>query len=137
MKKIKWLTEEQVQRAARRGRKAALLCSIKHWEQLSSADREQVRDRGSFYVLCNYCALCTRYDFGNKSFTACNDCKLHCLTQQGRQGSPWGRALDAFDLVDDCDSRSWRTWKRTSKALLRRIIKLYESEYGEYTNVER
>ena len=134
--KIKWLTEKQVQRAAKRGRKAALLCSIKHWEQLSSANTEQIKALfNSYYLTCTFCALCTRYNFTGRTRNACGNCKLFCLGKLPDFGGAWYKASDAFDSYETFRiCRAWTRWKRASKALLRRIIKLYESEYGEYTN---
>lgn len=136
--KIKWLTKKQVQRAALRGRKAAILCSIKHWEQLSSADQKQVQGLDDASICCGHCALCTKYDFIGRGHGACGDCKLHCLVKSGGIPGFWSKASGAFDNVKEfADSKSWARWKRASKAVLRKIIKLYESEYGEYINVQR
>ena len=133
MKKIKWLTEKQVKKAAMRGRKAALLCSIKHWEQLSSANKEQIMDVPDNHTHCNFCALCIKYDFIQFSSIVCSDCGLHCLRGRGTKSGIWCRASDTFgDYQEFQIAPDWIKWKRTSKALLRRIIKLYEREYGAY-----
>lgn len=129
----KWLTEKQVKKAAAHGRKAALLCSIKHWEQLSSANKEQILALAFDHICSEFCALCLRYDFIKRSWSACAHCGLHCVEIRGTQPGMWQKAKRAFDSYREhyC-SQGWAKWKRASKALLYRIIKLYEKEYGEY-----
>lgn len=133
MKKIRWLTAEQVERAAVRGRKAALLCSIKHWEQLSSASKEQILNIPHDYLCREFCALCTRYDYNIADSLACASCKLNCLNTGGIRRGSWYKASYAHSsyLKHRC-LWDWAEWKWASKALLRRVIKLYEKEYGVY-----
>lgn len=133
MKKIKWLTEKQVQKAAERGRKAALLCSIKHWEQLSSADKKQILGLPQNYLTCDFCTLCTKYKFSYIDFFACLDCGLYCLVEFRHRPAMWYKAANAFTNYRSYkDTLDWINWKRASKMLLRKIIRLYESEYGTY-----
>lgn len=132
MKMIKWLTEEQVAKAAGRGRKAALLCSIKHWEQLSTASKSQISKLPPANIRNKYCALCMKCCYIGQVY-ACRACGLNCLQASAKRNGIWYRASCAFDSYQEhpCE-QGWMTWKRVSKAILRRIIKLYEKEYGLY-----
>lgn len=75
---MRWLTLQQVERAAKRGPKAALKCSMKHWEQDATATFEEMKDYSE--IQDNdpgsgaFCALCEYYEQRN---LGCENCILY------------------------------------------------------------
>ena len=64
---MNWLTQKQVEVAAKKGHKSALACSCEHWEQLSTATLDEITQHPSdahVFTTSVFCALCRRY--GNK-----------------------------------------------------------------------
>ncbi len=84
-----YLTPQDVIKAAKESEKAAIICSIKHWEQIVEAPREDLKQcpMGS-----SLCALCVRAE------DCCGDCPLkNCLTV----GSNYDEASHArYDLQE-------------------------------------
>jgi len=63
---MKWVTEEQAERAAKRGLLAAVRCSKKHWWQARKASEEELTDaydKDEFSVYYDRCALCEYRSF--------------------------------------------------------------------------
>jgi len=63
---IKWLTIEEIEVEAEKGHNEALLCSIKHWEQIKAAGAKLYWESSQFGVVlvtigASFCALCRRY----------------------------------------------------------------------------
>lgn len=99
---MKWLTQEQVTAAAASSKEDALKCAIKHWEQLCSATIQELRaayDARQVALGGEYCALCQWIDLSSRS-KSCRECYLGAkdlLCESA--GSPWRKALHAFDQV--------------------------------------
>jgi len=76
---MRWLLKKTIEKAAKKSDKAALDCTIKHWEQLASVSYEaylRAVDRKDVSFYCRYCALCLRhYDHG----TPCPLKKRRCM----------------------------------------------------------
>ena len=70
-KEIKWLTQAEINKAAEKSKKAAILISIEHWKQIRSATEKQYEE-AYFQKLVGdtntYCGLCQRYQ--------CRQCPL-------------------------------------------------------------
>ena len=60
---MKWLTQKEIQVAAKKGRRPALECSIEHWRQLAGATEAELQ-KGSksnrISIGTGRCALCVR-----------------------------------------------------------------------------
>jgi len=100
--KIRWLTIEEINLAAKAGRKEAFLNCEHHWWQLSHATLDQyikapVKTHGDF------CALCVRYT------GKCNSCKLYCPLVWRRVG----KAVCEGDPV---------AWKKATRAMHAHIV---------------
>jgi len=124
---MRWITKEEVRKAARVGRREALLCSIRHWVQLTVATPDQLQYAKKKYSSgiiggCNiirsgYCALCTRYNFDQRHTQACKSCRLDCLPLWRVASEAWNR-------------RDWVVWYIVAGKVLEKLKKLYRKEYG-------
>lgn len=121
-----WLTIDQIQKAAKKSRKAALECSREHWRQLSEATAKELRQAwlsGSVAIGSEDCSLCQRY---GHDVLGCGRCPLNvaghrCITM----GSIWRRAQRHFHaILDDNDTKAWRSWKRAAKAMYKKLCEL-------------
>ena len=68
-----YLTIEQVKREARRSDRAAIRCSIKHWEELRDAPLKDLRRRDNIWPFAVFCALCRRH---KREMDVCDGCPL-------------------------------------------------------------
>jgi len=61
---MKWLTKAEVKREAKKGEIPAIKCSLKHWDQISSATRQELIRKlrsGKRLITGDSCALCQRH----------------------------------------------------------------------------
>src|SRR5512146_1422609 len=123
---IKWLTQAQVQAAAKKGRKAAIACSQEHWRQLSTATRQDLLGWGSLYsiIRAGFCATCVLY-----SPKYCNGCPL---SPQGKHliccCNAWRCANHALDTIDSvgvlrATPQEWSRWKRAAKRMYQLLLR--------------
>lgn len=131
---MNWLTQEEIQAAAKKGRKQALLCSIEHWRQLSGATwRELVygERKNLVHDSGDECPLCNRYD----------EC-LYCPLKSA--GECCGETDSAYDRTDRTNFTNWhdktnylkkknypqyhREAKKMHKVLVDVYKKLYEGK---------
>lgn len=114
---MEWLTREQVAKAAKKSRKAALECSREHWRQLSTATAKEMReyelDTNDDGFGCDYCACCVRFYYGTYR---CSECPLKEHGYACEEiGSPWAVASDAyFSWSNSGGAAKWRAWKAAS-----------------------
>jgi hypothetical protein len=84
---MKFLTKKEVSIAAKKSAKAALKCTIRHWEELSTCTETQLRGKmntlNDVYDIKSscYCALCIRYNI------ACSKC---IIVKRGHRSCPRG-----------------------------------------------
>ena len=119
---MRWITKEEVRKAARVGRREALLCSIRHWVQLTVATPDQLqyakKKTGCNIIRAGYCALCTRYNLDQRHTQACKSCRLNCLPL-------WHKAIGAWNRRNN-----WVTWYIVAGKVLEKLKKRYRKEYG-------
>ena len=110
-KKMKWVTKKEVKAAAKRGRRAALKCTQKHWWQLKTATEDQLRagrrsHRAS--IQSDRCALCVRYLRRPKTtcpLASASRCKGVCHPRWVDASA----ALCAFETIpSDCNFWAWQ-----------------------------
>ena len=121
---MKWLTLEQVAKAANRGPKTALKCSQEHWLQMSTATQAEMK---AFIEAddCNtppwgpdYCALCQRYRYEDN---ACDNCPLCVVGNHCGRESLYEVATDhLLEWTKTHDRKAWQRWKYWS-------AKMYET----------
>lgn len=118
-----WLTKEQVQSAANKSRKAAIVCSQEHWRQLSMATRKGINEAPEklwFLIRGGYCSLCPRCaNLPNK----CEGCPLHKL-EGGFCCDEWQSVREVVDQFTSYgwDRASWRRWKRAARRMYQVVI---------------
>lgn len=105
---MKWLTRSQVKKEARKSAKAALNCSIKHWEQICSATKAECKEADEQGILfgCFICGLCVRY-------IDCDICPLH---EEGLScaGGQYGKVYGAY-----YEYKSFSVFKKETRKLLK------------------
>ncbi len=92
---MKWMTIEEVNKAAQGTELEAAQCSLKHWQQVKNASFEELRNgvgNGLVSIFLNFCALCVRAD-GD-----CNEGENCCLPYCSKnRDSTWKKARNAFN----------------------------------------
>jgi len=131
---IRWLTRDQVEAAAYKSTRAALLCSIRHWEQLHQATPKQLTRALNDCLVEVYskgCALCHR--FGALAFNVTcqwGDEVCPVAVRYGRRCTPgsngmW-RYFAAKDALDD-----WQDAPYTqTAAVVKAKFSLWQEESG-------
>lgn len=127
----KWVGKEEAGRAARREKKAAMLCSWRHWDQLAKASPKEAKEISYFAMFAGYCALCIYHKRGR--VTHCGKCGLGCLVG----GSVWKIALSKWKVIKDLLSRedvtegnaAWIEWVKAAESMRDRIASLYVKTY--------
>lgn len=124
---MKWLTQKEVKEAGKKSKKAAIRCSIEHWQQIVDATWEELEKKiqlgggvaSSSLVHVPYCALCQRY---YKRGT-CRLCPLALAMGHkcNDTGSLWRRASRRFMLL--CKNRH-KGFEIAAKNLLAALKKL-------------
>ena len=122
---MRWITKEEVKKAAQAGRREAILCSIRHWVQHKVATPAQLRYAKKKYggvggcdiIRSGHCALCTRYKLNWQHSRACKSCRLNCSPM-------WDRAYQALSR------RDWVAWYIAAGKVLEKLKRLYRKEYG-------
>lgn len=122
---MNWLTTDQIKKAAKKSRKAALECSREHWRQLSEATAEELRtgvSRGLVSLTDAHCAMCIRH----WKCGWCGTCPLY-EAGHGCNGneSLWRTAEEALRYaVDNTGRSSWSAWKRAAKAMYKKLCEV-------------
>jgi hypothetical protein len=123
MRKMKWITEQEVKEAARQGLVPALRWSYRHWCQICDASEEEynrARDCGDVSVSDRFCALCKRYlkcGEGTKE-----PCPLftppHRWPSRHCANSLW------IDVAEAEDDDNWPRLQQAARALRDRIFEV-------------
>lgn len=124
---MKWLTDKQVMAAANKGHIEAIRCSLRHWNQLLSATKAELRlalKRDNNPIHGELCALCRRYFEGGydalKSTSTCGLCPLrpHGKSRGCGDSSLWDRANNALGEWEfNKTNPDWRVWQEAAKAM--------------------
>ena len=132
-RKIRWVTIKEVENAAKRGRKAALLCSIKHWRQNVEATAEEIEKAPLGSLSGNLCALCHKYDESN-----CIGCPLAEYTGKtcNNSGSLYWQAWIAWSRYDSKQA-AYTWWIKASERVLKALEGAYASLYGKAPVVKK
>jgi hypothetical protein len=143
---MKWLTKKSVVTAARRSHKAAVECSLKHWNQLYRATQDEIVDAlssESDLLFAPFCALCTRYL--DKNSGVCNkQCPLSLEDKDmgcGRK-SLWEKATDTlcewwgYRLCVSGNKNLWKLWKQYAKEMRDKLEKSLK-EVSKKTSPEK
>ena len=87
---MEWIGEKEAKAAAKKGKEAALDCSIEHWKQLSHRPKSVIKaliaDKTEVYA--DSCALCNLYRY--QSRLCCNKCLAD--TENGCCSDLWWKA---------------------------------------------
>jgi len=123
-----WLTMEEVERAAKKGRKAAIECSKKHWKQLSRATKDELSEVEEPYSIVKdlFCALCHRYRMAKNS---CKRCPLydseHDPGDNGLCCEECSLALEYYgEMCYDRTEKKFEAWQKTAKAMYRKLCRV-------------
>jgi len=119
---IKWLTIREIRAAAKESGRAALECSIKHWNQLVRATATELLRPGAARPEQDSCALCERYGLEDdcracpvcKKFgVRCGDSLGHSLWRYENAYLAWMGRMNNFPL-----------WREESRAVLKGLKSL-------------
>lgn len=106
-----WLTQEEIKAAAKKSEKAAIACSVKHWEQILAATKWELQRADHAIMYGKNCALCIRHKdkYDPKHSTHCSQCSLgkigKCEDYGAWRGAVW--ALEEY-LRGRIDRREFR-----------------------------
>ena len=89
---MNWLTRKEVDAAAKKSKKAAIACSVLHWEQILSATKKDFRRLSNeIHPMSGLlCALCVRHEYN------CAVCSLGRDHSCKQGGSLYRIALRAY-----------------------------------------
>ena len=127
---MRYLTKKQINYAAKRGEKAAIKCSIRHWKELREASLEDLKnwDSSGATIIVGHsaCALCRRHSTSQYDDTCvdCNACSL------GRKlGSCGVSECNPYRKADRVYNQYFKSWKlrRKWQRACDRMIKVLES----------
>lgn len=123
---MKWLTKDQIEKAAEKGTKTALLNCKKHWEQMIAAtkkDFEAFNGDVKDLDIAAYCALCKKY----YNWGTCDECPLKC-----RDDRLWNSVDDDFNTMinSDYSDISMKTFREQARKLLAKINETIKKLYG-------
>lgn len=114
---MKWLTQKEVKAAAKKSKKAAIACSVLHWEQILTATKEELCDfydnRSDDLVRSPYCALCCRF---NDDAAECPKCPVPDKCKTG--GSVWSAASYACTRLRYDNDFPLSTFRRKAQPML-------------------
>lgn len=121
IKNQKYQTVKQVERAAKRGKKAAIHSSIRHWRELTTAPLRDLTDKVIHFSI-NECSLCELVN------NCCNKCLLH--KELGQECYATGELYTiAHDLMEDirssctlgkaCRDKLVKRYRRAAEKMLR------------------
>ena len=121
---MKWLSKQYINDEARKGRKEALLCSRKHWEQLCSATQRELKEAPESIAYGMYCAMCHRYSGNDVCYSPC---VLRCMSN-----NRWADAHSAFTNFEakKCYS-NFCIWRKYARIMLGWINHTIERLYGK------
>lgn len=118
---MKWLTQKEIKAAAEKSKKAAIACSVLHWEQVLTATKEELLDflvkKSESLIRWQYCALCVRCK------NNCKPCPMPSEKVCRRSGSVWVRASRAFVALQNGNIgiKAFRTRTQPMLDLLRSL----------------
>ena len=116
---MKWLTQKEVKVAAKKSNKAAIACSVMHYEQILAAKKWEIQrnhKRNHLWLtgpdLCALCERCNGY---------CGRCPLGKVQECPTEGSCYHEvwAAYAFLIADMDDIETFRNKVRPMLQLLR------------------
>jgi len=119
---MKWLTEEEIKKAAMKSPIAVRECSALHWRQIKDAGPKEFCDaelQGVVSTSQNYCALCQRYENGFRC--RCELCPIHdedfvCCEEYE----------DANDLIKEDIDEGKEQWSPKTLEAIDRLIERIE-----------
>ena len=117
MKRVKLLTEKQIQAAANKGPKSAALCSKRHWQELKKIGPAGYKKNvsGNIGYGWKLCALC----LANRRNRKCKGCL------KGRQGRRMNQCCAEYDVVAalmDKDTSENKRWSQPTLAAMDALI---------------
>ena len=123
---MKWLTEAQVQAAAKKERQEVLACSLEHWNQLVAATRVELRkaERDGVAFASGPCALCEHYSCRSGH---CPLCKAgQCCNNRGSVWKGADRAWQKITWDRDNTKTAWTRWQTAAKVMRDLLQRLYD-----------
>ena len=125
-------TRKEVIKAANTSDKAAILSSIRHWKELSTAPPRDLVNHEP-YLTSKECALCERFYliiYSDWNILSCRDCPLDKIGEGclNNSDSIYKNAEDEFYCVDDASSKpelyaAVKRFRRRAK----KMVKVLES----------
>lgn len=110
---MKWLTQKEIKAAAKKSEKAAIACSVLHWEQILTATKRDFHEPSAGTVYSIDCALCIRHMKHGR--TQC------CLCSLGKiklcRDDTWQNARGAMDEYLD-GKINFRQFRRKAQPML-------------------
>ena len=116
---MKWITDEEATEAART-KKGAIAASLKKWDQLARATKQEMLDLDSDEPPC---ALCKRYIWGNFKHASCPLYKeSECTRGRTTCCAEYETAARTRMAWEDNEAPSnWRKWRKAARAMRDKI----------------